>query len=112
MNLLTCHAYCFTHDSKAVIDGQCMVFRTIAGYARGNNDVMQALAEFFRRPTSHAFLLPASSVYGQQDIDLAEWRKAPVLEIGDEVADPLGRVYEIVLSPDRNLKLRQITYLH
>lgn len=112
LNLLTRHAHTFTHDSKAVIHGQCMVFRTISGYARGNGDAVRALMEFFRSPASHAFLLPAASVYAEHEIDLSDWRRAPVLEIGDEVCDELGRVYEIALSPERNLTLRQITYLH
>jgi hypothetical protein len=112
LNLPTCHVHSFTHDSKAVIQGQCMVFRTVAGYARGNDEAMQALMEFFRCSASHAFLLPASSVYGEEAIDLKAWRQAPVLEVGDQVCDELGRLYEIELSSERNLNLRQITYLH
>lgn len=112
MNLPTCHVHEFTHDSKAIIDGQCMVFRTIAGYAQGSAEATKALMEFFRCSASHAFLLPASSIHGGRDVDLAAWRKAPVLDIGDQVCDTLGRVYEIELSSERNLKLRQITYLH
>jgi hypothetical protein len=112
LNLPTCHAHSFTHDSKAVIHGHCMVFRTVAGYARGNDEAMKALMEFFRCSASHAFLLPASSVYGEEGIDLKAWRQAPVLEVGDQVCDELGRLYEIELSSERNLNLRQITYLH
>ena len=49
---------------------------------------------------------------GEEGIDLKAWRQAPVLEVGDQVCDELGRVYEIELSSERNLNLRQITYLH
>lgn len=89
-----------------------MVFRTIAGYARGSSDVMLALAQFFQRPVSHAFLLPAASLRDEEEINLSEWRDAPVLEIGDQVMDDAGRIFEIVLSSDCNLMLRQITYVH
>lgn len=102
----------FSHDTKAVIAGQCLVFRTIAGYAKGDVDVMVALATFFRRPVSHAFLLPASSIFGDDDQRNTGWGDAVTLDVGDQVADEIGRVFEIQCSFDRDFYLQQISLTH
>jgi hypothetical protein len=101
----------FTHDTKAVVGGQRVVFRTIAGYAKGNVDVMIALAKFFARPISHAVLLPASSLCKEDDHH-ANWDDAVTLAIGEQVWDELGRVFEIQRSLDGTLYLKQMTLTH
>jgi hypothetical protein len=103
-------SHTFTHDTKAVVDGHRVVFRTIAGYAKGNADVMMALANLFRRPVSHVVLLPAASVL--DDVDNADWEHALTLDVGDQVVDEFGRAYEIQGTSVRNFDLRQLTSTH
>lgn len=97
---------------KAVIGGHRVVFRTIAGYAKGNLKVMAALADFFLHPVSHAVLLPASSIFGEDDLENAGWGDAVTLDVGDHVCDEFGRAFEIQRAIDRHFHLHQITLTH
>jgi hypothetical protein len=102
----------FAHDTKAVIGGQRVVFRTIAGYAKGNVEAMAALANFFQYPASHAVLLPASSIFDGDDLENAEWDNVMTLDVGDQVCDEFGRAFEIQRAFDRHFQLHQITLTH
>ncbi len=73
---------------------------------------MLALATFFRRPVSHAFLLPAASIFGEHDQRNAGWDNAVTLDVGDQVADDIGRVFEIQRSFDQDFYLQQISLTH
>jgi hypothetical protein len=111
LNPLICPTHPVTRPTKAVFDGRYMVFQTIAAYAMGSKNMMLALSQLFQRPLSHAFLLPAA-IYAEEELNPPEWRRGPVFEIGEQVMDEAGRIFEIVLLSHCNVMLRQITYTH
>jgi hypothetical protein len=71
-----------THDTKAVADGWCTGFRTIADYARGGKAMMSALSQLFQRLLSQDVHVPAASICAEER-HLPGWRRAPAFEIGD-----------------------------
>jgi hypothetical protein len=99
----------FTHDTKAVIGSRTVVVRPISGHARGDGDATDALAKFFRQPVSHVFLLPASRIFGDIEANGVEWDEAVTPDLGDQVSDEHGRVFEIERSADQHFYHHQIT---
>ena len=97
------------NDTKAIIDGQRVIFGTIEGYsAKYGDDQQKAIDRAIRNGHETRWVNLTASVIcadpGFYERDRAEWAGVPQLHVGN-IVELAGELFKIERTHNRNFKL-------